>query len=214
MLDPLKNARLKDRQTRVSEDRFSDAALQTPAQERIEKAADDLFSKNGVRLVTIEDIADRAETNSAFVLECSGSLQHLIADYLQRRIAEDDSWHTLEVRYPHAPEKQLRSWIRSAAPDPKGPIIPLPLSAEAIELGYQPGHPAYVIIGRNKAALRDKLAGLCSDALYRDPEGLAEKLLFLVEGAFVQRMLFGGEERGSRLIEAAEDLLKRHSEPK
>jgi hypothetical protein len=39
---------------------------------------------------------------------------------------------------------------------------------------------------------------------------LADKLLMLAEGAFVQRALIDGEQPAQRLIEAAEDLFKRH----
>ena len=46
-----------------------------------------------------------------------------------------------------------------------------------------------------------------------DSEILADKLLMLVEGAYVQAITFGGAEPGKRLIEAAEDLFKRHSQP-
>ncbi|MBZ0149139.1 MAG: hypothetical protein K8F62_16590 [Pseudorhodoplanes sp.] len=212
MLDPLKNAWLKHREARANAEQNNDTRLPSRPRERIQKAADHLFSKHGAPAVTVETIAVRAESNKEYVLECFGSVEHLYADHLLRLVEiEKDLWQTLEDFHRRNPERQLRAWLGIVVPDEKRQFDPLLLSPAAMELGYQPNHPAHAVIKNNKTELRRRLRKFCYDALYRDPDGLAEKLIILAEGALVQSMIFGSDGLKDRLMEAAEDLLARHA---
>ncbi len=217
-MDPLRFAALKDRLDSAPDTPVTRAFSRPPPQTRIIKAAEHLFSRHGVRSVTLEEIAEQADTSTDYVRECFGSLEDVVSNFLKPRLdvatrAYADYWTSLEQKHGRAAEEQLRDWIRKLAPSTAGPTRPLPFSSEAMELADQPNHKGLALIKQWKDALRIKIAMLCCDAFYRDPQILADKLLMLVEGARVQAATFGGEESGKRLIEAAEDLFKRHWQP-
>jgi AcrR family transcriptional regulator len=210
-MDAFGIAHLKDRLKRAQEDPFNRLLTRQTARERIVAAADYLFSAFGIRSISIANVAKRADTSKEYVVQCFSSIEALAVDYLQRHARPDNAlWARLEQEHPKAPEDQLRGWVRAMAPDATNDFRPPAFSVEAVELLYDINHPGRAVIRDYKAALRGKLTQLCYDAFYRDPEALADKLLMLVEGAFVQRAIFGGEVPGQRLIEAAEDLFKRH----
>lgn len=210
MLDPLKNAWLKYREARESEDQSG--GLPGRPRERIQAAADHFFTRYRPHAVTLEMIADRADTNSGYVLGGFGSLEGVYADHLLRLAEpEEELWKKLEELYPGRPNRQLRKWLQIVVPTTERRFDPLPLSPAAMELGYQPNHPAHIVIKNNKAVLRSRLRALCYDDLRRDPDGLAEKLLLLAEGALVQSTIFGSEGIAERLMEAVDDLLARHA---
>lgn len=212
MLDPLKNAWLKHREARASAEQGNDSGLPGRPRERIQKAADYLFARYRPHVVTLEMVVDQAETNTGYVLGCFGSLENLYADHLLRLAEpEEELWKKLEELYPARPNRQLRKWLQIVVPTAERRFDPLPLSPAAMELGYQPNHPAHIVIKNNKAALRSRLRALCYDDLRRDPDGLADKLLFLAEGALMQSMIFGSEGLANRLLEAADDLFARHA---
>lgn len=208
-------ASLKDRVNLAAEDPRSHPMLNPPAAKRIEDAADWLFREQGIRGVTLEGIAERAGTNTLYVLEHFGSLENLVLHYLKRRVNEQTRederfWGHLQKTYPKREDEQLRAWVRAVAPNANDPFIPVPLTMEAIDFLYNIHHPGRAVITQSKAALRERLARLCCDAFYRESGILADKLLMLAEGAFVQKAIYGGEQPAQRLIEAAEDLFKRH----
>jgi AcrR family transcriptional regulator len=210
-MDAFGIAHLKDRLKREQEDPFNALPTRQTAQQRIVAAADHLFSRHSIRAISIASIAKRAETSKNYVVQCFGSIEALAVDYLQRHADADDAlWVRLENQYPKAPHEQLRGWLRAMAPDATDRFHPPTFSVQAVELLYDINHPGRAVIREYKDALRRRLALLCEDAFYRDPQALADKLLMLVEGAFVQRAIFGGETPGQRLIEAAEDMFKRH----
>ena len=217
MDDPIRLAILKDKIAQGEDDPTRHPLLRTPAEQRIRDEADWLFRERGIRNVTIEHIARRSGTNAPFVLEYFGSLEDLVVEYLKRRVAEqrradERFWLRVQKEYPKDQKQQLRAWICAMAPGSRDPFIPIPLTMQAIDFLYDMQHPGRAIVVQYKADLRDYLARLCCDAFFRQPEVLAEKLLMLAEGAFVQRTIFGGEQPAERLIEAAEDLFKRHWE--
>lgn len=215
MVDAIKIASLKDRVDRVANDPRSHPLLRTPTHQRISDAADWLLREFGIRGVTLEQIAERSSTNTAFVVECVGSLEDLVVDYLRLRVAEqtrkdDQFWTRVQGEHPRDEKEQLRAWVYMVAPSAMDRFEPLPFALQTIDLLYDVHHPGRAIIKQYKTAVRDRLARICCDAFYRTPEILADKLLMLAEGAFVQRALIDGERPGQRLIEAAEDLFKRH----
>ena len=217
MVDAFQIASLKDRVNRWDEDPRSHPLLRTPTHQRISDAADWLFREFGIRGVTLEQIAERSSTNTAFVVECVGSLERLVVEYLRRRVAEqthkdDQFWSRVRVEHPRDEKEQLRAWVYMVAPSAVDRFDPLPFALETIDFLYDVHHPGRAIIKQYKTALRDRLTRICCNAFYRTPEILADKLLMLAEGAFVQRALIDGEQPAQRLIEAAEDLFKRHWE--
>jgi AcrR family transcriptional regulator len=213
VMDAVRLATLKDQVSRAEEGPSNHPLLRTPAHQRISDAADWLFRQYGIRNVTVEQIAQRSATNSAFVLDYFGSLQDLVVEYLKRRVAEQKHaderfWLRVQKEHPKDEKQQLRAWVYTMAPG-RDRFIEMPFTREAVDLLHDLSHPGRDIIIQYKTALRERIARLCCDALFLEHEALADTLLMLVEGAFIQRVN-ANQEAGERLIAAAEDLFKRH----
>src|SRR3984893_14737459 len=63
----------------------SSAADRRPARERLLAAADELFYEEGVNLVGIDRVIERAGVAKAALYDCFGSKEELIRSYLQQR---------------------------------------------------------------------------------------------------------------------------------
>src|ERR1700728_5472199 len=59
-----------------------------PARERLLAAADELFYEEGVNLVGIDRVIERAGVAKASLYDCFGSKEELIRSYLQQRHEE------------------------------------------------------------------------------------------------------------------------------
>jgi AcrR family transcriptional regulator len=213
MDDPLRLAILKDKIAQGEDDPTRHPLLRTPVEQRIRDEADWLFRERGIHNVTIEQIAQRSGTNAPFVLEYFGSLEDLVVEYLKRRVAEQKRaderfWLRVQKEYPKDFQQQLRVWICTMAPG-HDRFIEVPLTRDAIDLLHDLSHPGRAIIIQYKTALRERIARLCCDALFLQHEALADTLMMLVEGAFIERVN-ANQEAGQRLIAAAEDLFKCH----
>src|ERR1700733_13756816 len=65
--------------------RKSSPPTRRPARERLLAAADELFYEEGVNLVGIDRVIERAGVAKASLYDCFGSKQELIRSYLQQR---------------------------------------------------------------------------------------------------------------------------------
>ena len=81
-----------------------------PPRERILKAADELFYRQGIRAVGVDAIAEAAGTNKMTLYRHFASKDELVAEYL-RCLAEkaNASWEKLAAQHPRDPRAQLRA---------------------------------------------------------------------------------------------------------
>ena len=217
-MDEVKIAILQDRLNRVEQNIFSNPGLQNRVADHVVRATEFLTNNPGHRGVTLAAIAKEAETTSTFVLQCFVDIERLVGGYIRQLISADENeWTEIEKKHPNNPDEQLRSWLtnisRCLAARPDAPI-PLPVEAAILLYNH---HPERDALKKRKTELRAKLAQVAAYTLcYRDPDGLAIKLLMLLEGSAVLRAIFDGEEGeeiADRFLEVALDLFKRHTEP-
>src|SRR2546421_12087375 len=91
---------------------FSLASLQTPPRDRILAAASGLFSRNGIRAVGVEAIAEAAGTNKMTLYRHFDSKDELVAEYLRCLAAEAGRFSDgLAAAHPDDPRAQLRGWL-------------------------------------------------------------------------------------------------------
>src|SRR4051812_35638166 len=123
-----------------------------PVRDRIDAAANELFSTSGLRAVSVEQIAWRADTNSRAVVKYFGSHEGLVAHYLEQNgEAETSLWAEIEADYPEDPEQQLLAWVRTiagAATDPFSEVCVL--TSAAVELMFYKRHAAHRVIRKSK----------------------------------------------------------------
>jgi AcrR family transcriptional regulator len=190
---------------------------ETPPRERILEAARDLFYCRGIRAVGVDEIASAAQTNKMTLYRHFESKDLLVAEYLRSlnayAIARDEE---IMRAHPGDPYAQLCALITRVGNDLcDADLRGCPMANAAVEFPEK-SHPARIVIEESKKQQAERLAKLCRDAGFVEPERLAEELFLLFEGACVNVQSLGRCGPGSRFTHMACALIKsraRHKEP-
>jgi len=176
--------------------------------ERILQAARELFYRDGIRAVGVDAIAAAAGTNKMTLYRHFASKDKLVEAYLGELAAQGDLiWDEARQQHPADAEAQLRFLLRrvSQFADEFG-ARGCALANAAVELAGR-AHPARRIIEAHKRQSRQRLATLCREAGYENPERVADEIFLLVEGARSSLQSVGRQGPGARLYALAERLL-------
>jgi AcrR family transcriptional regulator len=180
----------------------------TPPRIRILTAACDLFYHHGIHSVSMDAIAEAAATNKMTVYRHFPSKDVLVAEYLRKLAQEADAhWDEIAKQCAGDPQMEIRTWLAQIAEcvtsdGERG----CALANAAVELPEK-GHPAHAVIEEFKKGHRLRLVKLFGDAQLRDPEGLADEVFLLIEGARMNIQSLGLEGPASRLVRMIETLV-------
>jgi AcrR family transcriptional regulator len=179
-----------------------------PPRDRILIAACELFYQRGIHVVGVEAIAEAALTNKMSLYRHFKSKDDLIVAYVRELAREGEQvWEANAATHPGDPQKQIDGWVgyvedilvhkaeRGCA-----------LANAAVEL--QPDHPARAVIDAYKQLKRERLVELFALAGYRHPDGLADEVFLLFEGARIS-VQCGGKGLAGRVGGMLRDLLAR-----
>jgi AcrR family transcriptional regulator len=155
-----------------------------PARDRLLAAADELFYEEGVHLVGIDRVIERAGVAKASLYDCFGSKEELIRSYLQQRHeARLIRMHEQLARCATPREKVLAvfdSMSEAAArPDFRGCAFAR-ASAEA-----RPGSSVKAMCDESRAWILGLFADLARHAGAAEPHRVAQQLQLLYDGALV-----------------------------
>lgn len=180
----------------------------TPAAERILGTVSKLFYEEGIRSVGVDTIAEAADVSKITIYNNFGSKDELVAAYLRRR---DERWRAVLERDTGRYEDPIERLL--AAFDAYGDYL-------FDEEGYRgcafinaaaeipdDDHPARPVIRDHKDGTRRYLADLAAEAGFEDPEALSERLLILLEGAWVTAVVRRSHEPLEYAREVALSLL-------
>lgn len=181
------------------------------AADRIRDTAFDLFYREGIRAIGVEEIVNRAGVTKPSLYRAFESKDELIAAYLRdydRRFCQ--SFEAPGADHPDDPRAHLLAYVdRLAVKASSEGYRGCGLTNAVIEYP-DPAHPAHQVGVDSKQALRDRLRQMCVAMGAKDPDELADGLLLLIEGSYVSGQTFGegGPARvlgtmARRLIEAS-----------
>src|SRR3984885_5052720 len=164
--------------------RKSSPPTRRPARERLLAAADELFYEEGVNLVGIDRVIERAGVAKASLYDCFGSKEELIRAYLQQRHeARQVRVRERLTRYATPREKILAVFDSmeevAAKPDFRGCAFAR-ASAEA-----RPGSSVKAMCDESRAWNLALFADLATQAGAADPDRVAQELRLLYDGAMV-----------------------------
>src|SRR3954463_2813869 len=179
-----------------------------PPRTRILTAACDLFYHHGIHAVSMDAIAEAASTNKMTVYRHFPSKDVLVAEYLRQLAQEADAhWDEVAKACAGDPQQEIRTWLAQIAEcvtsDAERGCA---LANAAVELPEK-DHPARAVIEEFKNGHRLRLVKLFQDAALRDPEGLADEVFLLIEGARINIQSLGAEGPASRLVRMIEMLI-------
>lgn len=178
------------------------------AADRIRESARELFYREGIRAIGVDDIVTRAGVTKPSLYRSFASKDELAAAYLQDYDAA--FWERFEggkAAHPDDARAQLLVYLDGLARRAtKDGYRGCGLTNAAVEYP-DPTHPARKVAEANKRALRQRLAALASQMGARDPKALGDGLLLLIEGAFASGQLFGKGGPARSLVEIAQRLI-------
>jgi AcrR family transcriptional regulator len=187
--------------------------LDTPVKERIVQNANRLFIRYGVNIST-DMIAHFAHTNIHTVFKYFGTRDRLVSDFLKKLMDSiGRNWRGFEQEHPNDPERQLREWIlymEMISTDEFGDSEECQLARASVNLIRAEKNPLLAQVEAFWQAERKQIARLCEAAKFRDPQGLADKLILLVQGARNERTAYGYKGPSRMLSEAGDDLMVAH----
>ena len=178
------------------------------ARERILRAVDELFYRQGVQAVGVDAVIERAGVNKMSLYRNFGSKDQLITAFLEDRDRQYwEWWDWVMRRHDGGPRQKLYGLFEDlqARVTNKGyrgcPFVNL-----AAELS-NPKHPARSVITRNKHELRRRLSELAGAAGVKEPEALSESLILLMEGAYASSQTCGSDGPANSLARTARTLI-------
>ena len=181
------------------------------AAERIRESARDLFYRQGIRAVGVDEIVSHAGVTKPSLYRSFPSKDELAADYL-RHMGEDGlaRFDATIAADPSDPRGQLRVWLtqlqaKSAKRDYRG----CGTTNAAVEYPDRK-HPARKVASDIKGRFRARLTALAARMGARKPDRLGDALLLLFEGVYASGQLFGAGGPARVVIEAADALIDSH----
>jgi AcrR family transcriptional regulator len=177
--------------------------------DRIRKTARELFYREGIRAVGVDEIVTRAGVTKPSLYRSFSSKDELAAAYL--RDYDGEFWVRFEqsaAKHPGDPRAQILDYIRGLGqraqrPDYRG----CGLSNAALEYPA-PEHPARLVAEDHKQRLRTRLNEMAKGMQAKRPEVLADGLLLLIEGIFTTGQLFGDRGPAMHAVEIAEMMIE------
>ncbi len=178
------------------------------AADRLCETATNLFYTRGIRAVGVDEIVNETGVTKPTLYRSFASKDDLIVVCLQRQIEDSNArWEAVAERYADSPLAELRAHMEDfadeiAAPDYRGCAA----TNAAVEFPDS-AHPSRAITDDCKAATRKRLGDLTRRLALRNPDGLADGLMLLIEGASSSRHTSGSQGPSATLVETAEMLI-------
>lgn len=179
------------------------------AGDRIRESAKQLFYREGIRAVGVDEIVRRARATKPSLYRSFPSKDELAAAHL--RDWDSAFWQRFEAAvaaHVDDPRAQLRLFFSQlnrlmSRPGYRG----CALTNAAIEYP-EAEHPARQVAVASKRRLRRRLRQMAAAMGARQPRLLADALALLLEGAFASSQLFRGEGPARALPKVAEQLIE------
>ena len=185
------------------------------AVERIRESARDLFYRQGIRAVGVEEIVTRAGVTKPSLYRSFLSKDALAADYL-RHMGEEGlaRFDAAIAADPLNPRGQLRVWLmdlqeKANKVDYRG----CGTTNAAVEYPDR-RHPARKVASDIKRRFRARLTELAATMGAAAPDRLGDALLLLFEGVFASGQLFGADGPARVVIEAVDAVIDSYLAPK
>ncbi len=162
------------------------------AAEKILDVARDLFYRQGIRAIGVDQIVRTAGVAKPSLYRAFSSKDELAASYLRRY--DREFWERFDkavTAHPGDPRAQILAFLtgvgeRTQTPSYRG----CGMTNAAVEYP-QAAHPARKVSEDNKRELRRRLREMARGMGAADADTLGDGLLLLIEGAYISGQLFG-----------------------
>lgn len=176
------------------------------ASERLLKAATELFYNEGINVVGIDRVIERAGVAKASLYSTYGSKEGLVRAYLEGRLeARKTAMNEVLSRFDTPRDRLLGVWDGMselfARPYYRGCAF-VNASADA-----QPGSAAAELGQQSRAWIHELFLGLATDVGVPDPQAFTKQLVLLYDGSLLAAMMDGDRNSAQTARAVTEQLL-------
>jgi AcrR family transcriptional regulator len=183
------------------------------AAERVRDAARDLFYRQGIRAVGVDEIVTTAGVTKPSLYRSFASKDALAADFVAGWGAEAiERFDAILAKHPGNPREGVLAWFKrlsSRAGDKA--FRGCAASNAAVEFPER-GHPARAAAITHKKAMRRRLGEVAREMGARKPDQLADGLMLLMEGCLVTGQMFDADGPADAAKKAAAALIDAYVE--
>ncbi|SFW73483.1 DNA-binding transcriptional regulator, AcrR family [Amycolatopsis australiensis] len=177
------------------------------ARERILETATRLFNQYGVHAVGLQQIIDECGCGKNLLYSQFASKDELVVAYLARCSGDWDTIVASAEAAADGPERQLVELVREVGvrinvPGSRG----CPLRNTFAEFPERE-HPAHRLSMDHFVRVRTQLRRLAARTPAPDPERLADRIMFIIDGLYTNGPIFG-DEGAKAAIAFAEDVVR------
>lgn len=153
-----------------------------PPRERILEAACRLFYERGIHSVSVDDVAQSADSNKMTLYRHFGSKDQLVVEWLRATAAlAQAKWREVEAAHPDDALARLRGLAEMMVDQITAWMRGCPFGNSLAELSDS-AHPAHAVTRDYYRYQREWLERSCREADLRDPEGTADALFYIIRG--------------------------------
>lgn len=151
---------------------------------RILRAAEELFLREGLSLVTMDAIAAKAETTKATVYKYYQSKDALITASVDYAISRCElSWSEVASTSRSAPLEVVINFVDVVADEISKPAYKAGLLVKLLEIYTGEHAPTKEVLEGYRVILRERISGLCGQAGLREPQKVTAELEMILLGA-------------------------------
>jgi len=178
------------------------------ARERIFEAAKKLFYKSGIRGVSVEAIAEEANTTKVTLYRVYSSKEELIVKVLEEQAERwKQWWDEVASRNPGEPRKQIEAIFECFHDELCCDNAERGCAMANASVELEDDHPGRQVVREHKLEMNRRMIELCTQMGAKDPKLLANSLMLLLSGAFAARLVYDGREQIAAVCGAAQALL-------
>lgn len=179
------------------------------ARERILDSAERLFREHGARAVGMQQIVDECGCGKSLVYREFDSKDELVACYLERAQEAWDAEMTAALEtVADDPAEQLVALVHAAVREVQADCYEACPFRTTFAQYPDAQHPAHVVAVRHIEGLRAWLRDLAAQAGARDPQALADRLLLVIDGVYVNGAMLGTAGAVTSAVDLAEELVQ------
>lgn len=190
---------------RTPEDILKGPYSPTPrAAERIFDTARELFYREGIRAVGVDEIVTKAGVTKPSLYRSYKSKDELVAAVLREvEVGFWDRFEAAETLYPDDPKAQMIAYFqvlsdRSGGDDYRG----CNLSNAVVEYPDRT-HAGRMVSQVHKQELRERLHAKAAEMGASDAKALGDALMLLIEGVFTSSQMFDGDDKPAKAVVGA-----------
>lgn len=181
---------------------------QPAAAKRILDVARDLFYRQGIRAIGVDEIVRTAGVAKPSLYRAFSSKDELAASYLRQY--DREFWERFDdavATHPGDPRAQILAFLNRVGQRTQTPAYRgCGMTNAAVEYP-EPNHPARRVSEDNKRELRRRLREMARGMGVADADTLGDGLLLLIEGAYISGQLFGAGGPAQAVARNAELLI-------